>query len=70
MKCMHCRGTMEKSVAPFHIHRKGFHLTLDEVPAWVCRQCGEPYFEGNAVDFIQEIIQTLEDRTSRLTVIA
>ncbi|MDX2441837.1 MAG: YgiT-type zinc finger protein [Desulfobacterales bacterium] len=69
MKCMHCQGTMIKGTAPFHIDKKGYHLTLDEVPAWVCRQCGEVYFDEPQVDSIQEIIKTLEDRTDKLTAV-
>ena len=67
---MHCRGTMIKGTAPFHIDKKGYHLTLDSVPAWVCQQCGEVYFDEQAVDSIQEIIKTLEDRTDKLTAVA
>ena len=70
MKCMHCRGTMIKGTAPFHIDKKGYHLTLDSVPAWVCQQCGEVYFDEQAVDSIQEIIKTLEDRTDIFTDVA
>ena len=70
MKCMHCRGTMIKGTAPFHIDKKGYHLTLDSVPAWVCQQCGEVYFDEQAVDSIQEIIKTLEDRTDKFTDVA
>ena len=70
MKCLHCKGIMKKSVAPFHIDKKGYHLTLDQVPAWVCQQCGEVYFDEPEVDSIQEIIKTLEDRTDRLTAVA
>ncbi|MFC1816112.1 YgiT-type zinc finger protein [Thermodesulfobacteriota bacterium] len=62
---MHCQGKMEKGAAPFHIYRKSYHLTLDAVPAWVCQQCGEVYFDESEVDSIQEIIQTLEDRTEK-----
>lgn len=70
MKCMHCRGTMAKGTAPFHIDKKGYHLTLDEVPAWVCQQCGEVYFDEPQVDSIQEIIKKLEDGTNRLSAVA
>jgi len=70
MKCMHCQGLMKKSIAPFHIDRKGYHLTLDSVPAWVCSQCGEAYFDESEVDSIQEIIQSLEDRTEKLIAVA
>jgi len=70
MKCMHCQGLMKKSIAPFHIDRKGYHLTLDSVPAWVCSQCGEAYFDESEVDSIQEIIQNLKDRTEKLIAVA
>ena len=70
MKCMHCQGKMIKAAAPFHVDRKGYHLTLDVVPAWVCWQCGEVYFDEPEVDSIQEIIKTLEDRTEKLTAVA
>jgi hypothetical protein len=36
----------------------------------VCQQCGEVYFDEQAVDSIQEIIKTLEDRTEKLTAAA
>ncbi len=70
MKCMYCQGEMKKETAPFHIDRKGYHLTLDTVPAWVCKQCGEVYFDEPEVDSIQEIIKALEDRTEKLTAAA
>ena len=70
MKCMHCQGEMKKATAPFHIDRKDYHLTLDAVPAWVCQQCGEVYFDEPEVDSIQEIIRAVEDRTKNLTVAA
>jgi len=70
MKCMHCQGHMNKQTAPFHIDRKGYHLTLEAVPAWVCQQCGEVYFEEPAVDSIQEIIHAVEDRTKKMSAAA
>lgn len=70
MKCMHCQANMKKKTAPFHIDRKGYHLTLDAVPAWVCQQCGEVYFGEPEVDSIQEIIQAVEDRTKKMSAAA
>ncbi len=66
MKCMYCQGEMKRLTAPFHIDRKGIHLSLDNVPAWVCRQCGEPYFEESEVNIIQSIIQAVERETIKL----
>ena len=68
MSCIHCRGEMARRTAPFHIDRKGYHLTLQAVPAWVCSQCGEAYFEGHEVDQIQDVIRTIDRRTEKLAV--
>ena len=40
----------------FHVDRKGYHLMFDTVPAWVCEQCGEAYFEEREVTAIQSAI--------------
>jgi YgiT-type zinc finger domain-containing protein len=66
MKCMHCKGKMEYTTAPFQIDRKGYHLMLDSVPAWVCNQCGEVYFEETEVEAIQEVLKSLDERTEKL----
>ena len=60
------RSKMERKSAPFQIDRKGCHLTLDDIRAWVCTQCGEVYFEENEVGTIQEVIQSLDKRTKKL----
>ena len=63
MKCIHCSGAMRRSTAPLHIDRHGYHLSLDSVPAWICGQCGEPFFEEREVDAVQGAIQTLDEQT-------
>lgn len=52
---------MTRGKAPFHIDRCGVHITLDDVPAWVCKQCGEPYFEAQKVDLIQDLIDCVHE---------
>jgi YgiT-type zinc finger domain-containing protein len=59
---------MEWKVAPFQADRRSYHLTLEAVPAWVCRQCGEAYFEGREVDRIQDVIKEIDQRTEELAV--
>jgi len=66
MKCLHCKGEMVRQTAPFHIDRKGVHLSLDAVPAWVCKQCGEPYFEGTEVNSIQAILRAIDEEAEKL----
>lgn len=66
MKCIHCQGEMKRATAPFHVDRDGYHLVLDTVPAWVCEQCGEAYFEENEVEAIQGAITALDQRARQL----
>lgn len=66
MTCMYCKGEMQRKAAPFHVDRHGYHLHWDAVPAWVCTQCGEPYFEEQEVTAIQESLADL-DKHSQLS---
>jgi len=68
MRCIHCKGQMERTTAPFQIDRKSYHLTLQAVPAWVCSQCGEAYFEEDEVDRIQDVIRAVDQRAQKLAV--
>jgi len=70
MKCIHCQGQMKRGTTPFHIDRKGCHLVLDNVPAWVCQQCGETYFEEKEVDAIQDLIMSVEEKAQVLAMTA
>jgi YgiT-type zinc finger domain-containing protein len=63
---MFCKGDMRKATAPVHIDRNNVHIQLDRVPAWVCIQCGEPYFEEEEVNAIQTLIQTVDQQTEKL----
>lgn len=66
MKCMYCQGEMVRGSAPFHIDRKDVHISLDNVPAWVCTQCGESYFEEAEVDAMQELIRAVDEQKEKL----
>ena len=66
MNCVHCHGQMIRSTAPFHIDRVGYHLSFDTIPAWVCKQCGEVYFEEHEVNAIQSAVDSLDKQTWQL----
>lgn len=57
---------MVRGKAPVHVDRKGVHVTLDEVPAWVCTQCGEAYFEEKDVDMVQGIVRAVESESEKM----
>lgn len=60
VECLHCKGRMERKTAPFSLDRKGYHVSWDAIPAWVCTQCGEPYFEAKEVELIQKALTAME----------
>ncbi|MGA2721856.1 MAG: YgiT-type zinc finger protein [Bryobacteraceae bacterium] len=43
---------------------------LKAVPAWVCGQCGEPYFEEREVKTIQRLLLQLDRQTANLAAVA
>jgi YgiT-type zinc finger domain-containing protein len=66
MECLSCKAKMQRGTAPFAIERKGYRVSWDEVPAWVCDQCGEVMFESREVDLIQEALGNLDIETAVL----
>ncbi len=66
MKCMYCKGNLERGTAPFHVDRKGYHLVLDKVPALVCQQCGEVYFGEDEVDSIQTATLAIDAQVEKI----
>ena len=53
MECIRWKGRMKRGTAPFSLDRNEYHVSRDAVPAWVCTQCGEPFFEAWEVELIQ-----------------
>ena len=66
MECIHCKGRMVRETAPFSLDRTGYHVSWDAVPAWVCPQCGEPYFESREVELIQKVLAGLDRESTAL----
>jgi YgiT-type zinc finger domain-containing protein len=70
MKCHYCQGEMKKGTVPYHVDRHGYHLSFDGVPAFVCSQCGQSYFESHEIDEIQNTIKVLDERASKVLIAA
>lgn len=66
MTCLYCRGRMKRSKSPFEIEKGGYRLWLEQIPAWICTQCGETYFEEKEVNSIQKVIQAVDTQTEHL----
>ena len=66
MKCVHCKGRMVQGTAPFSLDQNGYYVSWDAIPAWVCTQCGEPFFEAREVDLIQRALAELDRESAAL----
>lgn len=67
MECLHCKGKMIKANAPYSVNRNGYHISWDSIPAWVCTQCGEPYFQAEEISHIQIALEKLDQETNILS---
>ena len=68
MKCLYCKSVLVQKKVSYTANRRGYHLIVDDVPAWVCEQCGEPLFDEETVDLIQDILRQVDMRMEKLTI--
>jgi YgiT-type zinc finger domain-containing protein len=58
MKCVICKtGETKATTATFTVNHDGHTYVLREVPAQVCQQCGEPYFDA---DVTKQVLAQVE----------
>jgi len=57
---------MVRATAPFSIDRKGYHIVWEAIPAWICTQCGEPFFEADEVESIQRALVAVDRESAAL----
>jgi YgiT-type zinc finger domain-containing protein len=70
MRCLQCKGDLERGTTTYTDTRNGYVIVLNEVPAWVCRQCGEALLDADAVRGIQQVLVTLDEGVSKLRHVA
>lgn len=53
--CEFCEGEMEQRVVLARFRFKGQTIYIENVPAWVCRHCGEQYFDAPVYKHMEKI---------------
>lgn len=58
MKCALCQGVMvkAKTILPYEISNKHM-VVVKDVPALICRQCGEPFIEIKTLRVVERIVE-------------
>jgi YgiT-type zinc finger domain-containing protein len=65
-----CEGEMEQRKVTYTVDRKGYHLYMEDIPAHVCSQCGERFFDEKEVTSIQEMIKVFEAKLEEVRKVA
>jgi YgiT-type zinc finger domain-containing protein len=62
MKCVICKtGEVKPGTTSFSVERGEMTLVLKRVPARVCDQCGEAYFDEATTRRIEEIAERVQE---------
>jgi len=65
LECYFCgNGKIEKSKTTYALNRMDYQISID-VPALICMQCKEIYFEDETVDHIQNLLKNLDSRINK-----
>lgn len=63
--CSFCGGPVEEKRIEYDYRRKGHLLVITNVPAGVCRQCGEKYFDPAVLKRMDKTYHDIFDRQRR-----
>jgi YgiT-type zinc finger domain-containing protein len=56
MACSFCGGELEERLVQHEYRWEGKLFVFEDVPARVCRQCGERYFDANVVKAMERAV--------------
>ncbi len=60
MNCFMCKGTLEKKKVNYIVDLGETIIIIKGVPAKVCEQCGEQYFDDKTSENIEAIVNQLK----------
>ena len=54
--CNVCQGRLQKKTIAYSQMIEDRPVIIENVPTWICEQCGETYYDPDVVERIQSII--------------
>ena len=57
--CSECRGVLEHRLISQEFERHGVKIRLSGIKAWVCKDCGEIYFQPGGADKVAKAANCL-----------
>ena len=69
MNCFMCKGELTEKKVNYMVDLESTIIIIKGVPAKVCSQCGEQYFEDETSENIENIVNKLKDLSTEVTII-
>ena len=69
MNCFKCKGIMEEKNVNYMVDLEETIIIIKGVPAKVCTQCGEQYFDDSTAENIEKIVEQLKQLSTEVTIV-
>lgn len=69
MNCFMCKGELEAKKVNYMVDLKDTIIIIKDVPAKVCKQCGEQYFDDETSENIEKIVNNLKELSTEVTIV-
>ena len=58
--CEICKGTMVEELQDYTVEAGGDQILIEDVPIWVCEQCGFSEVEQEVVEAIEDMLAHMD----------
>ena len=69
MECFMCKGELEKKKVNYVVDLEKTIIIIKDVPAKVCKNCGEKLYDDETAKNIEKIVNQLKELTVKVTVV-
>lgn len=69
MECFKCRGNLTEKKVNYVVNLEKTIIIIKGVPAKVCNQCGEQYFDDETTENIEKIVNQLKELETEVTIV-
>jgi YgiT-type zinc finger domain-containing protein len=69
MLCFHCRGDTEQKIKTHAVTLEKCVIIIKNVPALICKQCGEVYFTDDVMKKLEAIVDRLESIIKEVAIV-
>ena len=69
MECFMCKGELEVKKVNYIVDLDNTVIVIKDVPAKVCKNCGEKFYDDETAKNIEKIVNKLKELTVEVTVV-